>query len=155
MWRSTLARTLSLLPLAAALALAAGPAAQSEAGPQTQAQKPERQAEVVPRASIPREEKNRKNPFPASVKSIETGRSLFTSQCTMCHGAKGDGKGDLVERFGWKMPDFTQPDQKTKETDGEIYYIISKGHGQMPGNEGHLKADSRWHLVNLIRSLAK
>ena len=155
MWRASSTRTLSVLTLAVALVLGAEPVAQSEAESQTQAQERKRQAEVVPQASIPREEKERENPFRETVKSIEAGRNLFSSQCTMCHGARGDGTGDLAKRIGWKMPDFTRPDPKAKRTDGEIFYIISKGHGQMPGNEGRLQAESLWNLVNLVRSLSR
>ncbi len=133
----------------------AAPATQPAAESQTQAQAPGRKAEVPSPASIPPEEKGRKNPFPGSAKSIELGRNLFKSQCAMCHGATGDGKGDLAMNMGWKISDFTRSDRMAKRTDGEIFYIISQGHGQMPGTEGRLQVESRWHLVNLIRSLAK
>ena len=73
----------------------------------------------------------------------------------MCHGANGDGKGDLAIRFGYKMPDFTNPEVQKSRTDGEYFYILSHGHGKMSGEEGRLGTTTRWNLVNYIRTLDK
>jgi cytochrome c len=102
---------------------------------------------------IPEAEKNRKNPVPAGPESIESGRNLFSSQCTMCHGMKGDGKGDLVERLKLKVPDFTDAGAQKKRTDGELFYILTQGHGEMPG-ETRLESKDKWDMVNYIRSLS-
>jgi mono/diheme cytochrome c family protein len=72
----------------------------------------------------------------------------------MCHGAKGDGTGDLVERLGYEMPDFTDPKQQKSRADGELYYVLSHGHGKMRGQEGRLDDKARWDLVNYVRSFA-
>jgi mono/diheme cytochrome c family protein len=72
----------------------------------------------------------------------------------MCHGAKGDGKGDLVPRLGLKMPDLSDPKLQAKRTDGEWFYIITQGHGQMPGEGDRLAATRKWQLINLMRTLA-
>jgi hypothetical protein len=39
--------------------------------------------------------------------------------------------------------------------DGELFQIISKGKGQMTGEDGRMKPEQTWHVVNYIRSLAK
>jgi hypothetical protein len=72
------------------------------------AQADEKSAAEVP-AKIPDEEKRRKNPQEATPQSIANGKQIFSSQCAMCHGATGDGKGDLAARIGYKMADFTDP----------------------------------------------
>ena len=96
----------------------------------------------------------RKNPVKSGKESIDTGKRLFDSQCTMCHGEKGDGKGDLAVDRGWKVTDFTDAKVMKGRTDGELFFSMTKGKGHMPGQEGRLKGEQKWHIVNFIRSLA-
>ncbi len=103
---------------------------------------------------IPEAEKNRKNPAKASRTSVGLGRNLFSSQCAMCHGAKGDGKGDLAVELAFQMPDFTHSEKRPKRTDGELYYIITHGHGEMPEQGERLRPKQKWNMINFIRSLA-
>lgn len=110
-------------------------------------------AELPKPLVIPEEEKNRKNPISPSPESVATGGKLFSSQCTMCHGTKGDGKGDLATELKFSVPDFTAADWQKKRTDGELNYIINTGHGHMPGQGGRLLEAQKWHLVNFLRTL--
>ena len=34
--------------------------------------------------------------------------------------------------------------------DGELDYTIVKGRHKMPGEEGHIKPEQIWHMVNYI-----
>ena len=113
------------------------------------------QVEVPEPLIIPEAEKSRKNPVKANAASAALGRKLFSSQCAMCHGIKGNGKGDLALELQFNMPDFTQSDSRPKRTDGELYYIITKGHGEMPGQGGRLRAKQKWDMINFIRSQAR
>lgn len=36
--------------------------------------------------------------------------------------------------------------------DGELYYTTVKGRRKMPGEEGHIKPEQIWHMVNYIVS---
>jgi mono/diheme cytochrome c family protein len=40
-------------------------------------------------------------------------------------------------------------------SDGELYSIIDKGKGQMQGEEGRLKTNQIWDVVNYVRSFSK
>ncbi len=105
---------------------------------------------------IPARERERENPIPAFEESIAFGKLIFSSQCTMCHGKNGDGKGDLVERLGLQVPDFRTEERRPKRSDGELFYIITHGHKRMPGDEKkQLSEETRWHLVNYVRSLSQ
>lgn len=73
----------------------------------------------------------------------------------MCHGQDGDGKGDLAESMGLQLRDFRDPKALKDFTEGELFYIVSKGKGKMPSNEDRTKPEQRWDLVNFIRSLTK
>lgn len=116
----------------------------------------EQEAKKQPEASvplvIPESESNRRNPRPANEESIDSGRNFYAS-CTMCHGETGDGTGWLAEKQGFSMPDFTDPEQLARRTDGDLFYILTKGHGDMPGKE-RFDEQWRWDLVNYLRTLA-
>jgi mono/diheme cytochrome c family protein len=103
---------------------------------------------------VPESEKQKKNPVPNVPEALESGKSLFQSQCTMCHGAKGDGRGDIAVRQKWTMPDFTDPKVQARRTDGELFYILSHGHGDMPA-ETRLADQNKWEMILYVRSLAR
>lgn len=100
------------------------------------------------------EDEARKNPIKPTKESIEAGKKLFDSQCTMCHGERGDGKGDLAVARGWTIRDFTDAKAMKERTDGALFFLMTKGKAHMPGQESRLKDDQKWHIVNYIRSLA-
>ncbi len=104
---------------------------------------------------IPPEEVKRANPVKATAESIAAGKHTFGTQCAMCHGETGDGKGDLAVELKLKTKDCTDPATLKERTDGELFYILTKGHGYMPGQEGRMKDDQKWNLVNYVRSFAK
>jgi mono/diheme cytochrome c family protein len=117
--------------------------------------KPTASPEAAVPATIPDAEKRRKNPREATAESIDVGHQFFSSQCTMCHGESGDGKGVLVARLGMAVPDFGDPALQDRRTDGEFFYVLTKGHGRMPGEGERLPETVRWDLVNFIRSLRR
>jgi mono/diheme cytochrome c family protein len=104
---------------------------------------------------VPPEDAKRENPVKPTEASIADGKKLFGYQCTMCHGEKGDGKGDLAEAMKLTMLDYSKPDALKDWTDGMLFYVIEKGKGKMPAQEGRMKDPQVWNLVNYIRSLAK
>jgi mono/diheme cytochrome c family protein len=80
---------------------------------------------------------------------------MFGIDCAMCHGANGNGKGDLVEDMHLSMKDLTDPDALKGMPDGEIFYLIKNGKGKMPGEGDRAKDDDIWNLVIYVRGLAK
>jgi len=73
----------------------------------------------------------------------------------MCHGKEGAGDGDLAEDMHLKLADFRDAAALKDMTDGDIYNIINNGKGKMMGEEGRLKPDEIWDVINFVRSLAK
>lgn len=104
---------------------------------------------------IPEAEAKRENSIKPTNESVATGKRLFTTQCAMCHGADGDGKGELAEPLKLTLRDWRDPATLKDLSDGALFYILTKGKDKMPGQEGRMKADQQWHLVNYVRSLAK
>ena len=73
----------------------------------------------------------------------------------MCHGKDGDGKGDIATDMRLKVTDFTNPATLKERTDGELFYVIKTGKGDMPPEGKRMKPEGLWDLVNYVRSLAK
>ena len=106
-------------------------------------------------SKIPPEDSQRPNPVKPDADSVAQGKRMFTSQCAMCHGPAGDGKGDLAEDMKLKMTDYRDPQGLKSFTDGDLFYILTNGKGQMPDQGDRLTATHKWNLINYIRSLAK
>jgi mono/diheme cytochrome c family protein len=106
-------------------------------------------------SKIPDEYVKKTNPVKSTPEGIEAVRRLYGFDCAMCHGKDGDGKGDLVDQMKLEVKDWRNPASLEKMTDGEMFYIITKGRGKMPGEGDRAREEQRWQLVNLVRSFAK
>ena len=98
----------------------------------------------------------KKNPVAPTAEGLAAARKLFGYHCAMCHGEKGDGKGDLAISMKLQLSDWRDPESLAKRTDGELFYIITHGKGKMVGGEGDRTSEKeRWNLVSVVRSFAK
>ena len=104
---------------------------------------------------IPPEAAAQANPVKATSESMGRGRRIYNIDCAMCHGANGDGKSDLASDMKVKLRDFHDAEAMKGWTDGELFYIIKTGKGQMPAEADRAKPDDIWSIVNYIRSLAR
>jgi mono/diheme cytochrome c family protein len=95
------------------------------------------------------------NPVKRTAESQAKARKMYGYDCSMCHGEKGDGKGDLVADMKLVLKDYTDPAALKDVSDGEIFSIIKNGKGQMSGEGDRAKPDDIWNLVIYVRSLAK
>jgi mono/diheme cytochrome c family protein len=100
------------------------------------------------------EEQARVNPIKSSPEGLAEARKVFGYDCEMCHGPKGDGKGEVVESMKLTMRDWREPATLANISDGEIFYIITKGKGKMMAEGDRVPEKLRWNLVNLVRALA-
>ena len=104
--------------------------------------------------AISPEDTARKNPIKFSEASVDRGKKIFKTQCALCHGDKGDGKGDLAKEMNLTLPDFTKSDAFANRTDGELFAIIGTGKDPMPGQKGRMPDPQVWNVVNYLRSLS-
>ena len=100
------------------------------------------------------EDKTHKNPQKFTTVSVERGKKIYTTQCAMCHGEKGDGKGDLAGEMKTPLPDFTKPGSLEKFSDGELFAMIGNGSFPMPSQGVRMKDYRKWQLVNYMRALS-
>jgi len=105
-------------------------------------------------ATISADDKARKNPIKFTDVSVDRGKKIFGTQCALCHGDKGNGKGELAADMKLTVPDFTNPDTLKDRTDGELFTVIGAGKETMPAQGGRLTDIHRWNLVNYLRSLS-
>ena len=108
-----------------------------------------------PDYKIPPEAVNQANPVKPSDESLAHAKKIWGFDCAMCHGANGDGKGDVAVDAKWKLQDYRDPDALKDRTDGELFYIIKNGKGAMPAEGSRAKTNEIWDLVNYIRAFAK
>ena len=105
---------------------------------------------------VPAEAARMTNPFKPTADSMAHAKKVYGYDCALCHGANGDGKGDAVADLKLKMRDYTDPAAIKDLTDGELFYIIRNGKGQMPPEEAaRAKDEVVWNMVVLVRSFAK
>ncbi len=104
---------------------------------------------------ITQEAIDKKNPVKPSPEGLAAARKIYGYDCAMCHGDKGNGKGDIVESMKLTMHDWRDPASLAGKTDGEIFFIITKGKGKMMGEGDRLPETMRWNMVNLVRSYSK
>jgi mono/diheme cytochrome c family protein len=106
-------------------------------------------------SKIPPEAAKLPNPVKPTAASLAQGKKSYGFDCAVCHGKDGDGKGDLASDMNLKLADYRDPTALKDLTDGEIFYIIKNGKGQMTGEGDRAKSDEIWNMVNYVRSFAK
>ena len=95
-----------------------------------------------------------KNPLAGDPSGLSAAKTLYTTNCTPCHGAKGKGDCPAAASLNPKPADHTSSLVQS-ETDGSLFWKISEGHTPMPQYKAAFSETQRWELVNYIRTLAK
>lgn len=104
---------------------------------------------------IPSDIAKQPNPIKPTAASIAAGKQMYGYDCAMCHGANGSGKGDLAAEMKLTLKDYRDAAALKDTTDGEIFYIIQKGKGDMTGEGDRQKPEEIWNMINYVRSLSK
>ncbi|MCG6186582.1 c-type cytochrome [Maribellus maritimus] len=97
---------------------------------------------------VPADQLNIENPSSYNLENVKKGKDLYLQNCKSCHGDPGKNNHlPLVP----PPPDITS-EQMQANTDGGLFYKITKGRGGMPQFETTISADDRWRLINFIRN---
>jgi mono/diheme cytochrome c family protein len=123
-------------------------AQETSASPQAVAPQPVHGFKLTP------EDAARKNPTKFTTLTVERGKKIYDTQCEMCHGTKGDGKGEVAVEMKITPPDFTKPETLDKRTDGELFAILGMGSEAMPGQGTRMSEAHKWNLINYLRALS-
>ncbi len=104
---------------------------------------------------VPDADKNKANPIKADASSIADGKDLWGTHCQSCHGKTGMGNGPKAAQLKTEPGDFSLAATQA-QTDGSLFYKISKGRDDMPSFKKKIpENDDIWSLVNFIRTLKK
>ena len=113
-------------------------------------------APQAPAFKVPPDIASKTNPVKPTPDGLAHAKKMWGYDCAMCHGASGDGKGDMAVESKFTMKDYHDPAALKDMTDGELFYIIQKGKGDnMPPEGDRAKPDDIWNMVSLVRSFAK
>jgi S-disulfanyl-L-cysteine oxidoreductase SoxD len=91
------------------------------------------------------------NPVPSTPASVARGADSYATYCAICHGAQGRGDGPVGLVFEPSPVDLHE-DYTQEQTDGQIYFTITRGRIEMPQYRDALRPEERWDLVNFLRA---
>ena len=96
-----------------------------------------------------------RNPL-AREPGLARGREVFRVNCAICHGADGRGQSYVAERFAAAQvlrPVNLAEARARDRTDGQLYWLVTNGVGNMPPFADLLTENERWSLVHVIRDV--
>jgi mono/diheme cytochrome c family protein len=82
----------------------------------------------------------------------DSGPDTYKTKCSACHGA--NGAGDTMIGKNLKLRPLASADVQ-KQSDDELFTLISKGKNRMPPFDNKLSKDQIRDLVKHVRSLKK
>jgi mono/diheme cytochrome c family protein len=92
-----------------------------------------------------------KNPVAPTEASLAQGKTLFDTNCAMCHGLTSSERG-LVGKKLVPPPPGLDHDMVKGLDDSTIFKAITFGFGRMPAFRDKLSPQERWSLVNFLRT---
>ena len=84
--------------------------------------------------------------------SIDRGNDIYLSFCVCCHGPAGKGDGMVAQR-GYPPPPSYLIGTSIEWNDGQLFHILTYGRNNMPRFAAELPRDSRWDVINYVRTL--
>ena len=97
---------------------------------------------------VPDDKKAKLSPFSFDESLRSRGEKLYSVNCMSCHGTPG--KGNYLKLV--PPPGDPATEKIQRNNDGEIFYKVSTGRGQMPSFKNVLSATDIWNLISFLRS---
>jgi mono/diheme cytochrome c family protein len=95
-----------------------------------------------------------KNPITSTAASLDTGKKLYIHECLDCHGKSGKGDGSAAKDLEQRPPSL-RLDEFQSQTDGALFWKITRGRREMPAYRKPLSDEERWHVINYLRTFAE
>ena len=92
-----------------------------------------------------------KNPVPPTAESLAAGKTLFETNCIICHGETSAERGNVGKKLVPPPPGLDH-DMIMGLSDSTIFKAITFGFGRMPVFQDKLAPQERWNLVNFLRT---
>lgn len=97
---------------------------------------------------VPADRANRLSTFPFNEETRKSGEHIYTVNCMSCHG--NPGKSNSINLI--PPPGDPATEKVQKNSDGEMFYKVSTGRGQMPSFRSVLTANDIWNVISYVRS---
>ncbi len=97
---------------------------------------------------VPDDQKDRLSTFPFSDETRKEGEKIYSINCMSCHGTPG--KANFINLVPPPGDPATEKIQHNK--DGEIFYKVLTGRGQMPSFRSVLSTKEIWNVISYLRS---
>lgn len=92
----------------------------------------------------------------SSPELIAKGQTSYKTNCAVCHGDNGDGKGPAAASLNPKARNFTSDKLKYGTKPEQVFKVITEGSKNTSmAPFGHLAEDERWGLAYYVLSLKK
>ena len=101
----------------------------------------------------PEDEGKRPNPVASDMKSFERGQIIYLEYCAACHGEKIDGL--KAAETGLEMDSPNLKKRLLTHTDGDFFWKIQNGRGDMPSFKEDLTEEQTWDVINYLRNEAE
>ena len=92
------------------------------------------------------------NPVEESNANVLRGEWVYRNYCQVCHGFSGLGDGPVTKR-GVPPPPSLLTENVKKMKDGQLYFIISNGKGNMASYRSQVQREDRWKVIQYLRTM--
>ncbi len=92
------------------------------------------------------------NPFPVTAQLLRRGQERFNIYCSPCHDRQGTGMG-VVKKWGLTTIKSLHEPAVVKQSDGELFFVITNGRNTMQPYGPNIPVDDRWAIVAYVRAL--
>jgi mono/diheme cytochrome c family protein len=92
------------------------------------------------------------NPVAASDESIARGKYFYEINCFVCHGTQGRGDGPVGRKFIEKAPVDLNDAYTQDQSDGQLFFTLTRGRVKMPFYRDALSPSERWDVINYVKS---
>ena len=91
-------------------------------------------------------------PLRLTPELLQRGRERYDIYCAVCHGASGDGNGEVVQR-GFPAPPTYHSERLRNAPVGHFYDVVTNGYGVMYSYADRVEPQDRWAIAAYIRAL--
>ena len=97
-----------------------------------------------------------KNPIDTmTAHEMAEAKRMYLIQCGICHGKNLDGNGPLWKDGSGPYPAAPKNLKTLHMPDGQMFYSITYGKGQMGSYASQLNRKQRWQVINYIKEQQK
>ncbi|WP_297086952.1 cytochrome c [uncultured Draconibacterium sp.] len=86
--------------------------------------------------------------------NLQRGEKMYGVYCMQCHGDTGDGQGPLYVNKKYTYPPASLLSEKMLASpEGDIYHVITVGHGIMAEHGSMIRPEDRWKIAMYVKEV--